>query len=112
MILNRNNSLTRAFEFARVRQHGNSFAGRFFVVNFLPVEGKFSRFGLICTKKVGNAVLRNRLRRQLRSIIRATPDNWKAHYDVVVVIRWRAAQASFIELQQDFLRQAAKAKVW
>lgn len=112
MILNRNSSLTRAFEFARVRQNGNSFAGRFFVVNFLPSEEKFCRFGLICTKKVGNAVLRNRLRRQLRSIIRATPMQWNRSYDVVVVIRWRAAQADFAALQQDFLRQAAKAKAW
>jgi ribonuclease P protein component len=95
--------LRAASEFSRVREQGVSRAGKYVVINVLPLpEGGRCRFGIITSRKVGNAVQRNRVRRRLREIIRAcTPREavW-----VVTVARRPAADAAFRDLQQDWLR--------
>lgn len=99
--------LRAASEFAKVREHGASHAGRFVVVNVLKVpDGGPWRSGIITSRKVGGAVERNRVRRRLREIIRASALSdgvW-----VVTVARWRAANAGFEELREDWLRAARK----
>ncbi len=73
MRLTRQQSMTRAFQFARVRNEGPSVAGRLIVLSATPLEHpeEPSKFGIICTKKIGCAVVRNKLRRRVREILRA-----------------------------------------
>lgn len=96
--------MTRAFEFARVRAEGASQAGRCVVVSAAPLADAEapSRFGIICTKKVGNAVVRNLLRRRVRELLRAHADAWARGWHLVVILRWRAAETSFASLEKDF----------
>jgi len=63
---------------------------------------ELTSFGIIVTKKVGNAVMRNALRRRIREIIReyANPIMWGGN--VVIILRYRASSASYQELEQDF----------
>ena len=68
--------MKRASEFAMVRAQGSSAAGRFLVLSTLPYSGegagaKESRFGIITTKRLGHAVVRNLLRRRVRELLRA-----------------------------------------
>ena len=53
MRLTRQQSMTRAFQFARVRNEGPSVAGRLIVLSAAPLEHpeEPSKFGIICTKK-------------------------------------------------------------
>lgn len=96
--------MTRAYEFARVRAEGISQAGRCLVVSAapLPNPAEPSRFGIICTKKVGHAVVRNLLRRRTRELLREHGDAWATGWHVVVIMRWRAAEAPFSVLEKDF----------
>ena len=66
--------LTRASEFRNVREKGQSFHGRFLVLNISeppPAQEQSSqqtaRIGFITSRRVGSAVVRNRVRRRLRS---------------------------------------------
>ena len=107
MQLRRSQSMTRRYEFARVREEGVSSVGRFLIVSLLPkseASEEGSQFGIIVTKKVGNACLRNKLRRRVRVLLREAGDIWAQGHFVVVVIRWRAATASLEDLRGDFLR--------
>ena len=102
--------LRAASEFARVREQGTSFPGRFVVVNVLAAEpGTPWRSGLITSRKDGNAVHRNLVRRRLREIIRAAP--LLDGYWIVTIARWRATEASFIELRDDWMRAANRARL-
>lgn len=97
--------LRAASEFSRVREEGVSRAGKYVIVNvlrFSDPEGGPWRTGIITSRKVGNAVHRNLVRRRLREIIRAAPlmdDVW-----IVTVARQAAVKATYDDLQQDWLR--------
>jgi len=96
-------------DFAQMRAQGRSQSGRCYVLAVLRDESlaEFA-FGLITGKKLGNAVTRNRLRRQMREIIRAHRAEIAPGWRFVIIARWRAPQTPFAELEQDWLRLAKR----
>lgn len=68
-----------------------------------------NRVGITVSKKLGHAVVRNRVRRRLREIYRLNEAQFLPGYDIVVVARSRAVEASFQELRDSYLSLARKA---
>lgn len=67
--------------------------------------GDLPRFGFIITKKLGNAVVRNRIRRRLKhALYDLAPGNTKPDFDYVVIARQRAATQPFANLKKDLER--------
>jgi ribonuclease P protein component len=61
------------------------------------------RVGFTVTKKIGNAVERNRIRRRLREVVRLTPpDAFRADHDYVLIGRRPALTLPFTKLSNDF----------
>jgi ribonuclease P protein component len=83
--------LRRRADFRAVRNRGRRAADSLLIVNASRSEQPTSRFGLAVGRKVGNAVVRNRLKRQLREILRNL--NVEPGWDVVVIARPTAAGA-------------------
>ncbi len=105
MLLTRHQTMKRASEFAMVRAEGTSTAGRFLVLNTAPSPAGAqaeSRFGIITTKRLGHAVVRNKLRRRMREILRAHADALSAGLYVVLVLRVAATQVDYQALEADF----------
>lgn len=101
--------MKRASEFARVRSKGRSDAGRFLILNTAPLDAAGpSRFGIITTKRIGHAVLRNTLRRRVREILRAHGSPLAQGLYVVIVVRNRAAMTHYHGLEKDFLKLLAR----
>ena len=105
----------RVREFHRVKEHGRSFPGRLLVlgvlVNAEPDPPASSRFGLVTSRRVGGAVVRNTVRRHLREAIRhqrafVQPGLW-----IVVVARHSAARATGVELAREWLKLARRAGI-
>jgi ribonuclease P protein component len=68
-----------------------------------PSEGP-ARFGFTATKKLGNAVARNRIRRRLKEAVRlVAPSQARADCDYVLIAREAAATRPFVALEQDLL---------
>lgn len=67
-----------------------------------------NRVGITTGKKLGHAVVRNRVRRRLREVYRLNEARFRPGYDIVVVARHRAIDADFAALQADYLRAAKK----
>ena len=105
--------MTRAFQFARVRNEGPSVAGRLIVLSAAPVgtSGGTLQSGIICTKKIGCAVVRNKLRRRVREILRDHGDPFENGVHLVCVLRWRAVEASYADLERDWRKAARKLKL-
>jgi ribonuclease P protein component len=83
-------------------------AGKCVVVNVFKLpEGGPWRTGIITSRKVGNAVQRNLVRRRVREIIRAA--GLPAGLWIVTVARPSAVRAAFDDLRQDWLRTVRRA---
>lgn len=109
MRLPRKFSMTQRAEFARSREHGTSRPGRYLVLSVLhQPDLKHFRTGFITTKKVGKAHQRNLLRRRFRAIIQNHGEKISPHHFIVTIARWRAIEASYKELEKDWLKQAYK----
>ena len=94
-----------------VRNEGSSEAGRFLILSTAPLPEKAkqgSRFGIITTKRIGHAVLRNTLRRRVREILRAHGEPLAQGLYVVIVVRNRAAMTDYAGLEKDFLKLLAR----
>lgn len=70
------------------------------------------RVGFSISKKVGGAVVRNRLRRRLREICRLHLDHLKAGWDLVLVARSEAGNTTYSELLEAFQQQAQRLGCW
>lgn len=82
------------------------------LLGVLDVEGGTGfRVGLVTSKRVGGAVLRNRLRRRLREIVRRHQHDLRAGVWLVVVTRAAAARATSAELDAEWLKLAQRAGV-
>jgi ribonuclease P protein component len=77
--------LTRASQFGQVYSWGSSWAVPYLAVRALPNHLDFYRCGIVVSKKIGGAVVRNRVRRRLREIIRAAAI--KPGWDIIFVAR-------------------------
>ncbi|MBT9160496.1 MAG: Ribonuclease P protein component [Dehalococcoidia bacterium] len=62
--------LTKSSQFAAVFKHGNTWVNDLMVLRSMPNGLELSRFGFVVSKKVGGAVVRNRVRRLLRETAR------------------------------------------
>lgn len=68
-----------------------------------------NRVGITVSKKLGGAVVRNRVRRRLREIYRLHEPDFRPGWDIVVVARSRAVNAGFPELSRAYLSLAERA---
>jgi ribonuclease P protein component len=70
-----------------------------------------ARVGIVTTRKVGMAVVRNRIRRRIREVFRLHQFDLITGVWLVTVARPSAAKASFRELERDWLRLAERASI-
>ena len=70
-----------------------------------------NRVGLTVSKKLGCAVVRNRVRRRLREVYRLNESRFAPGWDIVVVARSRCIHADFDQLTNAYLSLAEKAGI-
>lgn len=91
-------SLKENRRFRFLYRKGTSVANHLLVLYFKETQKPQNQLGLTVSKKVGNAVTRNRIRRLLRENYRLREENMKIGYDLVFVARLRAATANYEDL--------------
>ncbi|MFO7564373.1 MAG: ribonuclease P protein component [Enhygromyxa sp.] len=99
-------------EFLRVQRGGRKHHLRHFMVFAAPrlapapattrAEQLPTRLGITVTRKVGNAVTRNRIKRLLREVFRQNRQGLQAGLDLVWVAKQQAADADFAAVLADF----------
>ena len=97
-------SLTQKRDFEAVFREGVNSASRYVVIYARPNELRMTRFGLSVSKKVGNAVVRNRLKRLLRESMRKGSEGLCLDYDFIVIARKSSVEAKL----DDFIRDIRK----
>lgn len=85
--------LRRSREFARVRRAGRSVGTPLLVLYVLPRRSPQARVGFSVSKRVGNAVVRNRVKRHMREAVRLHLPSLRPGQDLVLIARPAAASA-------------------
>lgn len=101
-------SLKQNHLFRRLYRKGNSAVNRYLVLYLRRNGSGGNRVGLTVSAKLGHAVKRNRLRRRLREIYRLNEASFRRGFDLVVVGRTAAMEASYQRLEQSYLELAGK----
>lgn len=102
----RTHRLLSGSQFRSVYERGQKLNTPFFSAFILRTEGDWQRLGLTTTRKIGNAVLRNRCRRRLREIFRSRDRSILAGvgFDLVLNVRTSTAAADFKEIEVAFIQ--------
>jgi ribonuclease P protein component len=101
--------LTRPADFDKVHSQGRSWANGPVVMKTVPNGLSFSRYGLSVGRRVGNAVVRNRVKRRLREILRnkyIVPG-----FDIVLLAKASAAATSYQSIDSAVASVLARAKI-
>jgi ribonuclease P protein component len=93
--------LRKRAQFQNVYEHGKAKVDRYLVVRLLANDLEMSRIGFSVSKRVGKAVVRNRIRRLLKEIIRDIP--FKTGFDIVIIVRVNAVEADYHKLKASVL---------
>ncbi len=111
-MMERQHRLVRSSDFARVRKQGRSWAHPLLILSVGRNELGASRFGFVVSKRIGKAVIRNRVKRQLREAVRRhlaeVPQGW----DYVLVARLPIVEAPFAEIDSAVAHSLARARAW
>lgn len=94
--------------FRKLYNRGHSSVTKYLVIYARPNRLGENRIGVTVGKKLGKAVVRNRVRRRLREIYRINEEQFLPGYDIVIVARTRAVDAEFQALQTAYLCAAQK----
>lgn len=107
--LGKQQRLVRSRLFDEAYAQGRKYVGRHFLLWLRAGEGASLRVGVVTSRKVGNAVARNRARRRLRALWRQHRSAFHGSFDVVLVSRATLPGAPWEELREDFMRLTRKA---
>ena len=90
-------------EFEKIMKNGKCKKNRSFTIFSLENNNPYDKYGISVSKKLGNAVFRNKYKRKIRSII----DNYKKNYingkDYIIILRRGALDRTFQELEKDYI---------
>lgn len=100
-------------DFQAIFHHKNSVANRQFIFYQLDKEDqKYFRVGLSVSKKLGNAVVRNRIKRYMRQVITEEKEYISKGKDYVIIAREPCVEMAYIDFKKSFIHVLKKAKVW
>lgn len=96
--------LKRGRDFARARQDGQRAVVGCLIANWrrLPV-GTTTRLGVVTSRKIGSAVVRNRARRLLREVFRVHQGELTQPVDLVLVARQSIVGRGLADVERDFV---------
>ena len=96
--------LRKRREFLGVYERGDKIQSTYFVLYMLENGRPHHRLGITASRKIGGAVVRNRIKRSLREVFRANKQAIFPHCDLVVNAKRSAARARNQQIQEDVLK--------
>jgi ribonuclease P protein component len=108
-MLKKENRLKKKKDFERIYKKGRGFKGDSLFLKILENKEELTRIGIVVSKKVSKkAVQRNKIKRQMREIMRGM--NVKKGFDVVIVAYPSILKKEFSEIKREIIYLLKKAK--
>jgi ribonuclease P protein component len=93
-------TLRRKNDFDALARDGTARSSQLLVLRTLRTDGATTRIGFSTPRSLGGAVQRNRVRRRLRSLVRERYGELGTGWDLLVIARPAAAQATYADLRK------------
>lgn len=106
-----NESLRNTRQFNYVYKRGKSIVNKYVVMYYINNNLENNRVGFSVSKKVGKAVIRNRVKRLMKESYRLNEDKINKGYDIVFVARVRLNRSNFEEVNKAVLNCFKKSKI-
>ena len=111
-MLKKINRLKKRYQFNYVYKSGEHYSHEHIVLYVSPSKTKSIKVGFAVTKKIGHAVVRNKIRRRLREIVKIQLPKLKQNYNIIVVAKENVSEASFDKLTLEFNKLLKKANLF
>lgn len=105
------NRLTKRKEFAYIYKNGKKINSLNLSLVYVPSKKEETRIGFSVSNKVGKAVIRNHIKRQLREIIRKQLNNLRIHQNFVLIAHPSIVECDFSKMGQEVLMLLTKGKI-
>lgn len=93
------NVIKKSEDFQKIIKNNKSFRSKYFYIYVYRHEDSIYHFGLSVGKKIGNAVRRNKVKRQLREII--SENDYQKNFDCIIIVRREINDADFEQIKED-----------
>lgn len=97
-------------EFDTIIHHRKSVGSKSYVIYAKEKKEKQARIGIAVPKKLGNAVLRNKIKRQIRAILRPMPF-YEGNHDLIIIVRKPYLDRSYEDNQKDLEKLLKHVKI-
>ena len=89
-------------DFEKIIKEGKCKKNQSFIIHSKSNEIEFDKYGISVSKKLGNAVFRNKYKRKIRAIIDKYKKMYINHEDYIIILIREAINKNFQELEKDF----------
>lgn len=96
-------SLEKNRQFQYVYDYGRSYANKYLVMFVMDNNTETSRLGISVSKKVGNSVIRHRVKRLIKESYRLQEEMFNSGLDIVIIARVTAKDISYQEIESAVL---------
>ena len=102
-MLEKKHRLTKRKEFNYIFKQGKAFSSKMFVLNYSPTKLPTFKVGFSVSKKIGNAVVRNKVKRRMREAFRSLQEEVNPKYNYIFVARQGVELANFDQIKSSFI---------
>ncbi len=97
--MDKRNRLRKNEDFKKVYKYGKNYYNRNLIMYVMKNELENTRIGFTVSKKVGNSVVRNRVKRRIKEIVRRNLRNIKEGYDIILIPKKNVSEINHKELE-------------
>lgn len=98
------NTIKKNRDYRRIYRQGKSVADRNLVLFLMANNLETCRFGFTASKKIGNAVKRNRVRRLFKEACRLNLEKFKNGFDYVLMARYAVVGVKYQQVEESLLK--------
>lgn len=110
-MLEKKHRLTKRKEFNYIFKKGKAFSTKLFVLNYSPTKLPTFKVGFSVSKKIGNAVVRNKVKRRMREALRSMQEEVNSQHNYIFVARKGIELATFEEIKNSIYFSLEKSRL-